>query len=152
MKYRLYFILFLTVLLSCKNTQGNDNDTKIKSEVDINKAECIESILNRDSEFGKIRNHSSEQISLSETIDNYTNSIKFLDYSNCPDKFKIAFHEHIEAWMNIKRVSDKYPELRGELHEIFSELEKNKDSLEFKSLEIKLFDTWKVVEEITKKY
>lgn len=152
MKYRLYFILFLTVLLSCKNTEGNGNETKIKSVVDLKKAECIESTLKRDSEFGKIRNHSSEQVSLSETIDNYTDSIKSLDYRNCPDKFKIAFHKHIEAWMNIKRVSDKYPELRGELHVIFSDLEKNKDSLEFKSLKAKIFDTWKIVEDVTKEY
>jgi hypothetical protein len=148
MKYLLNFILILFVL-SCNNTEKKGAETELESTSDIKKVACMESILKRDSELGGIRNHSSEQISLSKTIDNYTNSIKSLDYSNCPDKFTIAFHKHIEAWLDIKKVSDKYPELRGELHVIFSELEKNKDSLEFKSLEVKLLDTWKVVEKIT---
>jgi len=149
MKYFLNFILILLVL-SCNNTVKRGNETKLESVTGIKKAKCIESILKRDSELGEIRNHSSEQISLSETIDNYTNSIKSLDYSNCPNKFTIAFHEHIEAWLDIKKVSDKYPELRAELHVIFSELEKKKDSLEFKSLEVKLLETWKIVEKIAK--
>jgi len=50
----------------------------------------------------------------------------------------------------LKKVSDKYPELRGELHVIFAELEKKKDSLEFKLLETRISDTWNIVEEITK--
>ena len=149
MKYLFNFILILLVL-SCNNAEKKGNQTKLENVTDIKEAACMESILKRDSELGKIRNHSSEQISLSETIDNYTNSIKSLNYSSCPEKFTIAFHEHIEAWLDVKKVSDKYPELRGELHVIFSEIEKKKDSLEFKSLELKLFDTWKIVEEITK--
>ena len=149
MKYLLNFILILLVI-SCNNAEKKDNETKLESVTDIKKAECMESILKRDSELGKIRNHSSIQISLSETIHNYTNSIKSLDYSNCPDKFTIAFHEHIKAWLDVKKVSDKYPELRGELHVIFSELEKKKDSIEFKLLQARISDTWKIVEEITK--
>ena len=149
MKYFLNLIVILLVL-SCNNAGNKSSKTKLESVTDIEKTGCMESILKRDSVLGEIRNHASEQISLSETIDNYTNSLKSLDYSDCPDKFTIAFHEHIEAWLAVKKVSDKYPELRGELHVIFSELEKKKDSLEFKSFETKIFDTWKVVEKITK--
>jgi hypothetical protein len=149
MKYLLNLTLILLVL-ACNNAGNKGSETKLESVTGIKKTECMESILKKDSELGKIRNHSSEQISLSETIDNYTNSLKSLDYSECPDKFTIAFHEHIEAWLDVKKVSDKYPELRGELHVIFSELEKKKDSLEFKSLEVKILDTWEIVEIIAK--
>jgi len=148
MKYlSILILIFLT--LACNNVGKKNGKTKLES-VYIKTAECIESILQRDSELGKIRNHSSEQLSLSETIDDYTNSLKSLDYKNCPDKFTIAFHNHIEAWLDVKKVSDKYPELRGELHVIFAELEKKKDSLEFKLLETRISDTWNIVEEITK--
>ena len=148
MKYFLNLLLIL-LLLSCNNAGNKSSKAKLESVTNIN-TECIESILKKDSVLGQIRNHASEQISLSETIDNYTNSLKSLDYSDCPDNFTIAFHEHIEAWLELKKASDKYPELRGELHEVFSELEKKKDSLEFKSFETKILDTWETVEKITK--
>jgi vacuolar-type H+-ATPase subunit I/STV1 len=148
MKYFAILILALSVL-SCNNSEKKNNQTKLES-VAIKKAKCIENILQRDSELGDIRNHASEQSSLSKTIDDYANSVKSLDFKNCPDKFTIAFHKHIKAWLDLKKVSDKYPELRGELHEIFSELEKKKDSIEFKLRQAKIFDTWKIVEEITK--
>ena len=148
MKY-LTCLIFIFLVLACDNVRKNSGETKLGS-VEIKTAKCIESILQKDSELGKIRNHSSELLSLSETIDDYTNNIKSLDFKNCPDKFSIAFHEHIQAWLDLKNVSDKYPELRGELHVIFTELGKKKDSLEFKLLEARIFDTWKIVEKITK--
>ena len=146
-----YFSMLLLVFLAlaCNNSEKKNGKTKLKN-VDIKTTECIKSILQRDSELGEIRNHSSEQSSLSKTIDDYANSIKSLDYKNCPDNFTIAFHKHIKAWLDLKKVSDKYPELRGELHEIFAELEKKKDSSEFKLLQARISDTWKIVEEITK--
>ena len=44
-----------------------------------------------DNELGEIRNHACEQGSLSEAISGYTTSLKSLDNSNCPEKFKLAF-------------------------------------------------------------
>lgn len=73
-----------------------------------------------------------------------------MDYSSCPDRFITAFHKHIEAWKMITKISNKYPSLRGELHEIFAELEKGKDSTEFKSLVKQVLDTWTIVEESAK--
>jgi hypothetical protein len=70
-----------------------------------------------------------------------------LDYSYCPEEFELAFHKHIDAWLDFRKVSDKYPLLRGELHDIFSIIEKSKDSTEFKSRLNQILETWKIVEQ-----
>jgi len=90
---------------------------------------------------------SAQTISLSETIINYTRDLKSLDFSNCPNDFKIAFEKHIKAWLNFKTLSDKYSSIRGELHDIFDELEKSEDSIVFKQLVGNIWDTWKLVEQ-----
>ncbi|HHL32379.1 MAG TPA: hypothetical protein ENJ41_07305 [Oceanospirillales bacterium] len=145
MKY--FSILILTLLvLACNDSAQKNDETQLQS-THVKTTECINSILEKDSRLGEIRNHSSEQISLSKTIDDYTHSVKSLDFNNCPDEFTTAFHNHLKAWQELKKVSDKYPELRGELHEIFAELEKTEDSSEFKLLQTKISDTWKVVKE-----
>jgi hypothetical protein len=53
----------------------------------------------------------------------------------------------MEAWKMVTKVTDKYPLLRGELHDIFAELEKSKDSTEFNDLVKQVWNTWKKVEE-----
>lgn len=108
---------------------------------------CIKQIFEKDSIFGDIRNHASEKISLSEVINNYSKNLKSLDYSHCPDIFESAFHKHIDAWLDFRNVSDKYPLIRGELHDIFAIIEKSKDSTEFKSRLGQILETWKIVEE-----
>ncbi len=147
MKYLLILISFL-LLLACKGNEEKPNTSDLKIETD--KTNCVNEIFKRDSLFGEIRNHSSEKISLSKTITIYSKNLKSLDYSNCPEEFKLAFHKHNEAWLDFRKVSNKYPLLRGELHDIFTKIEKSEDSTEFKSCLKQILETWKLVEESSK--
>lgn len=135
----LVLLLCFTLLFSCNGSKSKTDNSKIKED-------CVSKIFIKDSLLGGIRNHASENISLSETIENYSDSVLSLDFKDCPEEFKIAFHNHIEAWLEMRKVTDKNLELRGELHTIFEELEISKDSTEFKSHLKKIFDTWEIVE------
>jgi hypothetical protein len=135
-------------MLGCKDTSLNQNNSDLMPET--KRTECIERIFEKDSVLGEIRNHASESKSLSLSIMNYTKELEALDYTNCPEKFVSSFQEHIEAWKMVTKVSDKYPSLRGELHDVFAELEKSKDSTEFNDLVKQVWDTWYKVEENAK--
>ncbi len=111
-----------------------------------NEYACIKYILETDSALGEIRNHNSKNISLSRSITEYTNVLLALNYSECPAEFSNAFKAHIQAWTDVKRITDNYPALRGELHDIFNSIEKTRDSVEFKALVKNIWDTWTLVE------
>lgn len=132
-------------LFGCIGSNGKleNSDTKIE----IQEKNCVDRVLEQDSILGHLRNQASKNISLSETIDYYANGLKSMDYTHCPENFKSAFQAHCEAWLEIKKVSDRYPSLRGELHDVFGQLEKSEDSTEFKLLVKQIWDTWKVVGE-----
>lgn len=132
--------IFLSlILLGC-----NSSNREEKS------ANCVKLVFEKDSVFGNIRNYDSEKVPLSEAITNYSNNSKSLDFSNCPKEFELAFRKHIDAWLDFTKVSDKHPTLRGELHDIFAEIEKSKDSTEFKSRLAQILETWKFVKEVSK--
>ena len=107
---------------------------------------CVESIIKKDSELGKVRNHACEKLSLSETIIEYTTALKQLDFSACEKEFEVAFSSHINAWENAVSITDKYPMLRGEMHDLFDKIELTSDSTEFKSLVASIWSTWGEVE------
>ena len=146
MNWRLLIISF--VVIGCKGT-GNKDSVTSNSAIKTSTS-CIEQIMEQDSVLGNIRNHSSEMGSLSDAITDYTQDLEALDYSQCPEAFTKAFQQHIDAWKKVTLITDKYPALRGELHDIFSELEKSKDSVEFKALVKEVWDTWALVEESKK--
>ncbi|MCA0153757.1 hypothetical protein [Winogradskyella vincentii] len=139
-------ILILTLLLlGCNGADKKDHSSA--SNMEQKKINCVKYIFEKDSIFGNIRNHASEKASLSDAINNYAKNLKSLDFSNCPEDFELAFHKHIEAWLDFRKVSDKYPSLRGELHDIFSTIEKSRDSIEFKSRLNDILETWHSVEQ-----
>jgi len=140
--------LLLLLMLGCKGPKAHHDSSDSKTE--MQEITCIKQIIKEDSILGSIRNQSSEMISLSETISNYTNDLKALNFTQCPEKFKLAFDKHIEAWLAIQVITNKYPSTRGELHEIFADLEKSEDSTEFKSVVKQIWDTWNVVEKSAK--
>nr|WP_321235306.1 hypothetical protein [uncultured Psychroserpens sp.] len=141
-------LILLFTVLGCKDTKVKQNNTD--ATLEIKRTNCVEQIFAKDSVLGSIRNHASEKIPLSKALNNYTKALKSLDYTNCPETFTSAFHEHIEAWEKVAKISNQHPSLRGELHDIFAELEKGKDSTEFKSLVKQVWDTWGKVEESIK--
>ena len=142
---KLLFLIMLFPILGCKETVAKKNKDDLTLE--IKQAECVEHIFTKDSILGELRNHASEKVSLSQAIINYTKETESLDFSNCPETFTSVFYKHIDAWKKVTKVSDKYPHLRGELHNLFAQLEKSKDSTEFKYLVKQVWDTWNMVKE-----
>jgi hypothetical protein len=116
------------------------------NEIAATEKVCIASVIEEDERIGKIRNHACEKISLSKTIDDYVEGLSKIDYTGCPEKFSAAFKKHSQAWLNTKAVTDKYSAMRGEMHDLFKQLESGKDSVEFKRLQRAIWDTWGEVE------
>ena len=125
------------------------NSSKSKSVV-RSESECIKTVIKIDDSLGTVRNHACETISLSETIHNYTYSIEQIDFTYCPKDFETAFKTHAEAWKNMTVLTDKYPNLRSEMHVLFDSIAQGKDSLQFKPLLDEIWSSWSVIEDIMK--
>ena len=110
---------------------------------------CVKMILEKDSELGSKRNHDCESTSLSNTIDIYTQALSDLDFSDCPSSFSQAFQEHINAWIEMKEVTDGYPDLRGEMHDLFDQIRQTKDSTQFKIRLNMIWSTWESIEKLS---
>lgn len=141
---RIYFMVSLLGLLMTSCRQKDSKAAVLTSK------ECVDYIFKKDDSLGTVRNHACEEISLSETIKQYTSSLNELDFTNCPDDFSDAFNTHITAWNEMIEVTDKYPDLRGEMHDLFDSIEKGKDSIVFKSRLKAIWDTWGPIEKAKK--
>lgn len=139
---QIYTMLFLLSLYCCQNSK--------KANTTISETECIESVLARDNELGKARNHDCETMTLPNTIEKYTIGMRALNFEGCPEAFSVAFKDHISAWDHMGEFTKRYSELRGEMHILFDSIEKTKDSSTFKPLLKAIWDTWADVE-ITRK-
>lgn len=145
MKLRqLIFYTCICLLIACNKTYKTTKDASVKN-VDLQK-DCMTYILKQDDSLGTIRNHNCEKISLSNTIKTYVNSVNNLNFNNCAPKFEQAFKGHMGAWTKMQQVTDNYPNLRGELHDLFDAIEQSKDSTTFKLLLKNIWETWEVVE------
>jgi hypothetical protein len=139
MNMRLQFILLIFLFSST-----NACNQKAKNEDNA----CIKFIMEKDELLGKVRNQYSKQHNLSTTIYYYTEGLRALDYQQCPEAFRSAFMAHIEAWDDMLRVTDKYPDIRGELHDVFDSI-KIKGNPEFETQLKQIWDTWAKVEQAT---
>lgn len=145
-----YFFICLTGP-SVNHTLAQWN--KINNQAFItNEIECINRVMKADDSLGKIRNHSCEKGTLSSSIINYINGLKKLDFRNCPADFVKAFYIHTKAWIAMLKVTKKYPLLRGEMHELFDQLEKGKDGVAFKIKLGQIWSTWAEIEKIIRSY
>lgn len=149
---RFFLIVILAWLQwSCKEKASPQNKME-NAIVEETASSCIERILAKDDSLGKLRNDLTEDLSLTESINDYTDNLKTLNYSNCPPAFTSAFNDHINSWLEIRAVTDNYSSLRGEMHTLFETIEAGKDSLRFKSLTGEIWSTWEEVEKISRKY
>ncbi len=135
------------LVTGCKNVASNEKQGNTDAKIN----DCIERVIALDSSFGKDRNHDCEKISLSATITKYTNRLSELSYDGCAEEFKVAFQGHIKAWQNTMKVTDNYPDLRGEMHDLFDQINTTKDSTVFKPLVKDIWDTWADIEAAMKK-
>jgi uncharacterized protein (TIGR02246 family) len=101
-------------------------------------------VIALDDFLGKLRNRACQRISLSETIRNYTEALALLDFTTCPADFRSGFEQHRLAWLKLLPFTDRYPDLRGEMHSLFSKMEN--DDPAFKQAVKHVWDTWALVE------
>jgi len=152
MKIYNYSGIILLIVLSaagCKNSPGNkEADRSIPDSV--SEKACIDMVIRVDDSLGKIRNHACETATLSQAITGYAAGISKIDFEECTAAFKTAFEKHRQAWIDFRELSDKYPDLRAEMHDLFDQLEKSKDSLLFKKLSKQIWDTWGDIEKVMK--
>ena len=137
---KLFVIIGLGLLVNCADAK------KSKDSTTLSQKDCIDAVLKQDGALGKIRNHACETISLSKTIAQYVDAINNLDYEGCPDEFRKAFKSHTAAWSEMGKFTENYPDLRGEMHDLFDSIEKTKDSTTFKPLLKAIWDTWSSIE------
>lgn len=141
---KLGFGLIVLCIISCNWSSNNGKNKTAGPE------QCITTILSIDDSLGAVRNHACELLPLSESIDNYVNGLHNLDFSGCPEAFKQAFESHIQAWVKLTKITDGYPEKRGEMHNLFDELSQTKDSVLFKQHVAEVWSTWSEIEEAKK--
>lgn len=112
---------------------------------DTSKA-CIARGIALDDSLGTVRNYTCERISLSETITQYVQGVEAVSFQDCPEEFTKAFQQHLEAWTQMIEVSDHYPDLRGEMQDLFDILEVSEHQDEFQPRLAAIWDAWKEVE------
>ncbi|GJM34220.1 MAG: hypothetical protein DHS20C18_32210 [Saprospiraceae bacterium] len=138
-------IMGTLLIFSCRpSKQISHNITG--SQKQINERECINQVIALDDSLGKVRNYACETISLSETIQHYVDGMHQLNYRHCSKAFSTAFKKHRDTWVAMLAVTDHYPDLRGEMHVLFDQLETSDHADEFKSLLQTIWDTWAEVE------
>lgn len=142
-------ILLLLFLSNLSLAQMNEQKD---SSINFIEKECITSIIAADDSLGKIRNHACENGTLSMSIRNYVSVLKKLNFKNCPPGFEKAFDKHKKAWVTMLKITNKYPDMRGEMHELFDQLEKGNDAIEFKKYLKQIWDTWTEIEKFIKSY
>ena len=130
------FVLIYAFLLSCNSENPKPGPRNIMER------NCMAKIIVLDDSLGRIRNHACEKIALSPTIKQYIASLHKLNDKNCPSDFNTAFDKHLDAWENILVVTDKYPDLRGEMTVLFKQLETGEHASEFIPLQKAIWDTW----------
>lgn len=145
----MHFKIILLLLFLSNITLAQSNEQK-DSSIILTEKECITRIIAADDSLGAIRNHTCEIVSLSRSIKNYVRGLKKLNFKNCPSGFKESFRIHTKAWHDILKITNKYPSLRGEMHELFDQLEKGNDAVEFKKYLKQIWDTWADIEKIIK--
>ena len=144
-KYIIYCV-FLTICYCCKTVSTTSSSGIIKES----SKECVDRIIAIDDSLGTIRNHACKTISLSQTIKNYTDGLSNIDYTSCPKIFTQAFQFHIEAWLDMMEVTDHYPQLRGEMHDLFDAIEKGVHKELFDPRLKAIWDTWADIESAMK--
>ena len=144
-RFALLAVFFCFFFLACDNAEKKQPPAA-KDQLTLSQKEAIKKVIAADEAIGKVRNHACEKISLAETIQHYTDGLAAIDYSYCPEDFKKAFAKHRKAWLLLIPFVEKYPDMRGEMHDLFDQLEKGKDGETFKLMVNAVWDTWAEVE------
>ena len=132
------------------NTCGNSPADQAATMSDNAACTCIAGVIAADEVAGKTRNHACEQQSLSQTIVDYEWAIRNFDYGDCPEEFKRAMLLHADAWKELLPVVQQFPNMRGEMHDLFPQLKSGPGGDEFSKLVDEVWATWAEVEKAGK--
>ncbi|NND44119.1 MAG: hypothetical protein HKN58_02260 [Xanthomonadales bacterium] len=83
---------------------------------------AIESVLEQDSRLGAERNEATRHMPIARVIEQYVAGLDALDLASCPEDFMLAMRRHRDAWQASVKFFEAYPELRGEMHEVFERI------------------------------
>jgi hypothetical protein len=84
---------------------------------------------------------------LTTSIREYVAAIDGLDFSSCPESFTEAFRRHRDAWNDSLPFFERFPEMRGEMHDLFDELRDDEGTqLQLEAIDKQIWDTWGEVE------
>ena len=146
------WLIFLCAWIhNCNSSSPNNNQNEESTIPDsLLIAQCIKNVFSIDDSLGSVRNHACETIALSQTISNYTSALKKLNFKDCPEEFKKAFKDHWIAWDDMIPVVNNYPDLRGEMHDLFDQIEIGADSSAFNIKLKAIWDTWAIIEQNSK--
>lgn len=117
-------------------------------------AAAMARVLEEDAQLGATRNHASETGPIAEAIRRYVAGLDALDVSDCPEAFVHALGRHRSAWEQSVAFFEQFPELRGELHDVF-EMIRTRDeasSAGLEAAEAGIWSTWAEVEAVVEKY
>ncbi len=135
------FLLFgLFLITSCHSSKNKTVSASAQT------SQCVDRVMAIDDSLGTVRNHACESISLSQTIKDYVNEMGKINYRHCPKEFSSAFKQHREAWKDMIVITDHYPDLRGEMHDLFDIIKEGNHKEEFELRLKRIWDTWEVVE------
>ena len=137
MKNLILYFSIASLLLSCQSTT-----VKKASPME----QCILNVLMMDDSIGAVRNHACETMTLETTIENYVAGMGTANLTDCPAVFREAFKNHRVAWKNMIPLVAKYPDMRGEMHDLFDVIAEGEDAEEFEVLLKAIWDTWDEVE------
>ena len=135
--------------LSCNIPSG----ARHESDADSTSNElCIKHVVSFDDSLSSLRNHDCENMSMSESIYRYTSAIGSVSFEDCPDEFIRAYKRHQQAWLEMLRVTDKYTDMRGEMHQLFDSIQSGKDSTAIKERLRLIWSTWDEVKASAKPF
>ena len=145
--HRALYLIFALVIISlgCSPSDHMQSKTEAVHET-LSESDCVDYIMSADDSLGRIRNKASVDTSLSMAIHEYIESVNNLDFKSCPESFTKAFQKHINAWAEIVVVTDHYPKLRGEMHDLFGKLEQGPRAVLFEPLLESIWNSWNEVE------
>lgn len=137
---------------SCSGSQTNDPEIQGRQQADW--VVAMEAVFAADSAMGARRNHAPETDSLAAAVETYVRDLETLDFSVCPPEFARAFAGHREAWRQSLPFWRRFPDLRGEMHDLIEEIRRQEpeQEAELDSVLKQIWDTWGEVEAAAQAY
>jgi hypothetical protein len=112
------------VRFACRRSGPIPSDDATSTKERVAPREAIDRVLEMDALLSRQRNRLCQHQSLAAAVQAYVLGIDCLDFGPCPDRFSQAFRRHRDAWNDSIEFLRKHDSLRGEMHELFAQIER----------------------------